>query len=371
MTDTELDGPDIWDQISGPVVNSSRVQRNGLDQPYVFAPDYAGEINFERKTIKGRSGYTRTTTFVDCLDDKSAIAVYNMRNVLRGLVARPLLMMQVRDAVKMGHHDEPDVKAALNMIVARAREAAYEDEKADRGTFVHGLAEDVDLAIEGGMTPAEALRSLVDTVFLGTDHREDVAAYLRLTRPLLRPILIEALTIVDKLKTAGTPDRLCEWIGPRTEIVDSKGNVLAVIEPGDIVVVDLKTGSLEFGVGKFAMQLGIYANGQLYDQHTNTRTDLPERIRKDWGLIVHLPAGSARPVLVWIDIKTGYSTATTLATKVRAWRNTSKKLTVAHPEPTLLQQVQGAITADEVRALWSAHRIEWNDELTEIGKAKP
>lgn len=353
------------------IVNTDTVRRDGLDRPLVFPPDYDKPLDYTQgATVRGRLGYTRTTTYVDALDDKSNLDRYHQRNVLRGIVTAPHILVDAAELLRLGDPDEQTTKRQLDALAGQARDAARESHKADMGTAVHHWCEQVDLAIAAGVLPSDALAALTDHdidghTFKIADHRADVAAYLRATLPVLRPVAVETLTIVDDLRIAGTPDRIVEWIG---EPIDPPHGPLII--PGDVLVDDTKTGSIDYGIGKFAMQMAVYANGVYYDQETNTRRPLPDKLRRDWAIIVHVPAGQGTAQLVWLDIAAGWDAVVKLAKPVRAWRSVSRKLATPFDPPSIRTQIAGALTPDEVRAVWAANVDAWTDRETDAAKER-
>jgi hypothetical protein len=89
------------------------------------------------------------------------------------------------------------------------------------------------------------------------------------------------------------------------------------------IITDLKTGSVEYGGLKMAMQLAIYAHSKLYDKETGALTPL-ENINLKWGIIMHLPAGEGECTLYWADLTLGWK-AVDLAAQVRAIRSEGRK----------------------------------------------
>ncbi|WP_189112251.1 hypothetical protein [Pilimelia terevasa] len=181
----------------------------------------------------------------------------------------------------------------LNALADQCVEAAGAHAKQRRGTHLHHLSEHVDCG--------EPLPTCT-----GADLA-DMGAY-KLATVALNFTTIEQLVVVDALKVAGTPDRIAHYSGPGPAGKAVEGNFIA----------DLKTGSVEYGVLKMAMQLAVYAHGQFYDPATGQRSPLPD-VRRDWGLIIHLPAGTGECTVYWIDLRLGWE-AVQVATQVRAIR---------------------------------------------------
>lgn len=369
-----LTGDDIWDDLDddGPARDDGKVKRDGRDRPYVYPPGYDGELNFDRTKPKGspRTTYSRASSHGEALEDGTALDRYHQRNVIRGLVKDPKLIIAAKHAIDLGSPDDKIVKDALGYVALDARKAIYEDEKADRGTFVHLLCQLADEAIINGLAPHEALQIIRD--FEGAEpYVNDVAAYLRLTLPVVRPLLVEQFLITDEIKIAGTTDRVVKWIGPNRSAPDESVNF------GDVLIGDIKTGSIEWGIGKFAIQFAVYANACRYDQTTNTRSPIVDptmagvgNVSKQWGILIHVPSGAGTASLHWIDIAAGWRAACDLAGPVRKWRNDSKKLLTPLPEPTLMDRVRGALTADEARELYRLHSEDWTETMTEVAKGK-
>lgn len=366
---------DEIDAFANPVPHDG-IHRNGLDQPFVFDVDYKGPITFERgKTVPGRRGYARVTSFIDVLDSKDALDLYHQRLVLDGLVKQPHLLVSAREALNIGDRDDPQVKKMLNVIADDARKAADEGLKAAKGTAVHRWCEEADLALLSGMKPTEALAALSQAqhvdgyTFQVQSFQRDVAAYLEARRGLLKPVHVEQLHVNDELRVAGTPDRIDEWVGPPTLVPASGGST---IRSGDLIVTDIKTGSVEYSIGKFACQLGVYANSEMYDQMTNTRGSLlVQQPRKDYGLILHLPAGTGQIDLIWLDIAAGWDAVLEVATRVRAWRNDGKKLAAVHgKKATLEEMIHAALIVDQLRELWLNNQDSFTPALTGLAKAR-
>jgi hypothetical protein len=219
--------------------------------------------------------YTRCTTYVGVLEDTYNLARWQQRMVALGLASRPDLLLAVS-----AHRDD---KAQLNRICSDAQEAAAAHAAATTGTALHALTDHMDRGIPVGVIP-EA-------------YQADLAAYEKATADLI-PVEIEAFTVLDALQIGGTPDRVVEYRGAR-------------------YIADVKTGSIQYGMGKIAMQLAVYSRSSLYDHVTGERSGL--RVDQNNAVVIHLPAGEGRCELHWVNIAAGWE-AVKLATSVRAWR---------------------------------------------------
>ena len=171
-------------------------------------------------------------------------------------------------------------------LLLRNSPDVYRDERADIGTTLHALTEQMD-------------RGTLDTI--PPNHAADLDAYALATEPL-KVVATEMFVVNDHLKAAGTLDRLVR------------------LPDGRLVVADLKTGATEpsypHGV---TTQCAIYAHSWRYDIEKQQRLAyLPENeVSTEVGLLIHLPAGKAKCDLYLLDLTVGWQLAKT-ATAVRA-----------------------------------------------------
>lgn len=275
--------------------------------------------------------YTRATTFIDVIEDRFNLQQWEKRMVATGLATRPDLLLSVS-----AHLSD---KKQLNRICDDAKEAAAASASATTGTALHALTEIVDRGeqLPVGL-PAAAVASL--------------EAYRAATAGL-KYRWIEQFCVMDQLQVGGTPDR-----------IGSK-------------ILDLKTGSIEWGYVKIAAQLALYSRSKVYDIATGERSihgaDLTE------GIVIHCPAvedpADARCDLYAVDLTVGWD-AVMVAKRVREKRKL-KFSDVMHPleaskpgkeapAPSLQDQIRACATAEAVRALWTP---EWSDELNAFAAA--
>lgn len=290
------------------------IQRDRFGRPLILPPGGPKPVP-----------YTRCTTFVDALDDKYNLQRWQQRMVAIGLADRPDLMLSVA-----AHRGD---KAELNRITEKALEAAQAGAAATTGTALHALTEQIDRNQPLGVIPAA--------------YQADLEAYREATKPL-RVLEIEQFCVYDALKVAGTLDRLLEYEGWRG-------------------VGDLKSGTIEWGALKIAMQLAMYAHSTPYNPATHQREPRPSPIDTEWALVIHLPAGQGRCELQWINIADGWE-AVQCAAQVRQWRSRKHWFTPfehLHPGPVdLAGQLAHAATVEVLRALWTRAIAEgsWTDE---------
>jgi hypothetical protein len=287
------------------------VPRDGWDRPLVVPEEGGSPI-----------ALTRMTTHVNVLEDKSNLERYAKRNVLRG--ASVMDWRELQNVRRLDPNDPRD-KRELNRIADRAEHLSGANEKRQHGTHLHDLSEYVD---RGEPLPPHAS---------DTDMR-DMAAYA-LATSMLQQVYIETLVVCRDLKASGTPDRVSFYDG-----LDPDGCLAGNM------ITDLKTGSVEYGELKMAMQLAGYSRGRFYDhtlfplpahdpndekarkaavaafkkqsfaeeQARAAYTPLPD-VNQNWGLIINLPAGTGTCTVYWIDLRVGWAAAN-LATQVREAR---------------------------------------------------
>ncbi|WJN62655.1 Cas4 family exonuclease [Streptomyces phage phiScoe10] len=303
--------------------------RDGWDRPLIV-PKAGG------KPV----GHTRTTTFIDCIEDKSNLIDWGKRMTLVGAAKQPTLLEAVRE---LDPEDKED-KRKLNALAERATDVSGANDKREKGTHLHTLSEYVD---RGEPLP------------FGTPKQdvEDMAAYMMATS-VLKVRAVEQFVVVNELNVGGTFDRTYEYEGP-----DPFGKPIS-----GLFIGDLKTGSVEYGALKMASQLAIYSRGEKYDHSLfpvdrddkkaftawkKTVVDADEAakaysplppVNQDWGIIVHLPAGKGECTLYWVDLNIGWAMAK-LALEIRKARSTRNAM---RPFVSQLTQDEVASSAESV-----------------------
>lgn len=226
-------------------------------------------------------GYTRVTTISSTTDDTNALKQWANRMVVTGLVNRSDLLAQASTKL--------EDKGALNKICEEAITAGGGSSRANLGTALHSITEQVDLGNSPAILPG-----------LQADVKAYVAELKRCNVKILKDY-IESVVINDTLEYAGTLDRVVEINGVK-------------------YIADLKTGTdLSYSWRSISIQLNAYASAEfVYDWRTSTRLPMPD-INQEVGVVFHLPAGEARCELYWVDLKAG-AEGLRLALDVRAWR---------------------------------------------------
>ena len=228
-------------------------------------------------------GYTRVTTIAKVLDDSSSLADWKTRMAITGIVQRADLLAQASTAL--------DDRSKLNKIANDAIEAAGAYSRANLGTALHSITQQIDL----GMKPQvlAGLQSDIET-YIASIAAWDFS---------MKKEWIEVLLINDEYEYAGTADRI---VGTRD---------------GKLCIFDLKTGTdLSYSFGSIAVQLAMYANADwIYDWKTGERTELPAGLSKTEGIICHLPAGEANCKFYTVDLQAGWEAAK-MSFATRDWR---------------------------------------------------
>jgi hypothetical protein len=333
MTDL-FDAPQHFDP-------EEKIPRDRFKRPYVVPPGGIKAVT-----------YMRCTNFVDVLEDKRNLEAWAQRQTALGLAERPDLLLSVT-----AHRND---KEALNDIVKQAKDAAKSNAKSNTGTALHALCEQCDRGQRLGTIPAA--------------YRQDIRAYQAITRGMTHHY-IEAFSVHDPYKVGGTPDRVVEY-------------------GGKFHIADLKTGSIEWGALKIAMQLAMYAHSTPYDHIRAKRVPYPFEVDQNRAIVIHLPAGEGIAMLHWVDIAAGWEAVQTAAA-VRTWRNRRNWFTtIDTPEPvepapvetlglagldwddtkaaTVSQFISTAKSFDDLREIWTAaveHGV-WTDEHIELAKTR-
>jgi hypothetical protein len=277
-------------------------------------------------------GYTRVTTIAKVLDDSSSLADWKTRMAITGIVQRPDLLAQASTAL--------EDRSKLNKIANDAIESAGAYSRANLGTALHSLTQQLDL----GMKPQilQGLQADIET-YVASIAAWDFG---------MRKEWIEVLLINDEYEYAGTADR----------IVTTRDN--------RICIFDLKTGTdLSYSYGSISVQLAMYAHADwIYDWKTGERTPLPEGLDMKEGIICHLPAGEATCKFYTVDLEAGWEAAK-MSFATRDWRKrkdlfkpyqfSDEKRRVVEPVVNPIPQADDSVSPKElqIRQEWMKQRI--------------
>lgn len=296
---------------------NAEIPRDGYGRPLIL-PENGGK----------RIPYRRTTTFIKALDDQTGLGKYLNRRVAFGMAHR-------KDLVTAALATDETNDRKFGQIAESALEHAKGilGDPAAIGTALHSFTERIDRGEHVGEVPDEYLA--------------DLDAYRAATAGI-EWLGIETFRVHDKMKIAGTADRIAKIHG-RT------------------MIADIKTGKIDFP-HSMAMQLACYARMTPYDIATDRRVIDPETIDLNRGVIIHLPAGEGRCDLYTIDIAKGWG-AVLIAQKVWSWRSTkglTELIEPSQPAPaaaTWESLALSATTIERLRELWK--RATELDQMTE------
>jgi hypothetical protein len=290
------------------------------------------------------------TTFVGCLEDTYNLSVWQQTMVVLGMARRRDLILS---ASAITDPKDQFQKRTLKGIARQAIDAAHGGAAAATGTALHAFSEQVDAGT-------------LDWSRVPDEYVADLKAYAEVMKPF-RILAMEGFCVVDDLKVGGSYDRILGL--PEGGLVAPDGELVE-----GAVIGDLKTGStMAFGMGKIAMQLGTYANALDYSHTLGTRSPLVGSPSKRWGIVVHLPAGTGRAELLWVNIEAGWEAARTLAVGTHAWRKrkdlsfplSSASVTPTAP-PSLVEQIAAATSYAELQALYVQNAVSWTPGLTSL-----
>jgi len=310
------------------------LEQNGLGQYKIKHPD-TGKI----------VGYTRVTTYIANLEDTSALDKWKQRILLEGLVANetavgttersadavpPHLLSIMRDAIherelaiakarkadrkgkllpgELAEKVEAAVRAFKKIagdIAQQALDLGGVRDAATKGTDLHALTE---LCDEHGL---DAVQVELDAGRITPADYADIAAYDEAMRRAGLKVLEREIVVVDDARrVAGRLDKIV------------LGKATADAARASRMVADVKTGRIDYGAGKIAQQLGLYAGAKAYDLETHERR--AHGASRTIALLIHLPAGTATCFIYAVDLKVG-AIGNRLSGEVRAWRSAGKK----------------------------------------------
>lgn len=335
-------------QASTPVESAVEFAKPSEAPKVDFEVNGNGQYKVKRPSDGRMVGYTRTTTYIDCLEDKTTLTKWKMRMLLEGVAAaeepgeregvtskirelahrRDVAITKARKQDRKGKLQPGqlamlvdgawgDFKKAMDALADEVFELGGGREAATKGTDIHALCELYDAE---GM---DAVQEKLDAGEITPADFADVEAYADACRRLgLKVVASEQVIVNDDLKVAGRLDRI--YLAKLPEIRDPKtGEVLREADTrAKRYVGDLKTGRVDYGQAKIAQQIRMYAESSAYDLDTHERSS--HGANRTVGLLIHLPAGAAKATVHIVDLATG-GRGNKLAGEVRAFRSEGKK----------------------------------------------
>lgn len=373
--------------VDKPVEFAMPSEAPGLPVSIPLTDDAKQYVILREDGTEGR--YTRATTYIDGLEHTGALEAWKLRTLLEGIAVDNERTLADRDAAntmmgaitqsvhvrdvalaKLAKADrkgklkpgerglaEAEVNRAFKKVADEIAEKALDlggaHVKANKGTDLHKLTEVCDL--EG----IERVRAMAEEGIITPADLADIEAYdLAIKKAGIKVLAVEQVVVDDERCVAGTTDR----------IVLAPGKLLGRSR-GAKVIADVKTGNMEYAIGKTAMQITVYATSKAYTPGEVGRTDLgvlkptaakhPGKapLKKDRplkrdgveamqayearvekyeadlaaylskrgvGLLIHLPAGQAQCTIHLVDLNVG-AQGLKIIEQVRAWRNEGKR----------------------------------------------
>jgi hypothetical protein len=226
--------------------------------------------------------HTRVSNFAKKLEDGYTLTAWGKRMVLFGAAQRPDIIAATLAA-------GVENKAELNRLAESAMDAAKANVARETGTALHSLCEQVDQGVD---------------VQMPSPWREDVAAYRACLEDMGATVeRCEEVVVIPDLGLAGRFDRI-------VKVADQS------------FIMDIKTGrDLSYSWLSIAIQLALYAEAStIYDHEKRSHTPMPP-VSRQFGLVVHLPAGEAKGTPYWVDLNAGRK-GVDLTKAVLRWRST-------------------------------------------------
>lgn len=301
-----------------------------------------GQYKIKRPSDGKIVGYTRVTTYISNLEERTMLEKWKLRMLLEGVAVndtpdesgrieepvvaivrdlihrRDVAIAKARKADRKGKLTVGELatyvegawaefKKAINKLAEDLLEVGGAHESREKGTDIHALCELYDR--EG----IDAVGDLLTEEKITPADLADVEAYAAaMQRAGIRVVRehIEQVVVNHELKVAGRLDRVV-----MVKFPDGQRAIRCV---GDI-----KTGQrLDFAAGKIAQQLEMYAGAKGYDLNTYEETEL--KLSRTKGVVIHLPAGSGECHIYPVDLGMGRR-GNKLSGEVRAWRNEGKR----------------------------------------------
>jgi hypothetical protein len=242
---------------------------------------------------------SRPSSWGKILDDENALTNWKIDRAAQGVAGDRALQARYI-AIK------PDDRNTFKTLRELAINAGKGAESADIGTALHAMSVRWEDPEDDFEPPEEFAKSL-------RVYSKVLADYGLVSE------MMEYHCVNLEMGCAGTADRLYKTTGT---VVTPDGEMHP---PGTLFVGDLKTGKkLDFSLPGYTVQMALYADGELYDVVRDEFLPTPP-INKDWGILVHLPAGQEICTLIWVDLGVGKWGAELVA-QVKDWRRKWKNV---------------------------------------------
>lgn len=336
--------------------DESTVQRAPGGEPLIKQPD--GSV------LK----YTRASSLGDYLTDQEFLIEWKLLNLAVSLGRNPdLADMCAIEEYNTGFNEPAPIvkresKKRLLSLINRALDRVRTEERADRGTVVHGVTETgydgyIPVSVIGENAAFQEFIAINKIIRLGS----------------------EIFTVNDELRVAGTFDHL--WYVPALE---------------SIVIGDTKNGRNQNNLG-FACQFANYANSMVYDPATGGRMSLEDFSFLVWRELGHeddVPPINRKVALLLsvkeneakvseVDVEWGYEQCKRAAS-VRDARGTESgkvlqskivksvkgKAARGLAVKAIEERIQTARSVEELNNIWKYHNKIWTPALTNAAAAR-
>jgi len=342
MTDNAADVADFLDTDNAE--RTDFVRWNG--NPAVLLPDGSKRVAHGRPSSQEKK-----------LSDTTALDKWKHRTIIEGISNDPSIVPAYIAAT---------TKKEKNELADRALNRGGSDDAADWGTALHKLTEQIDAGE----------RSVDDLPEREAQRMREYLDALDVFGLEVCPDWIEVQLVNDKLRFAGTADRIFK---ATKQIVTPWGEN---IRPGDYIGADLKTnsGDLKWSLLTYEVQSAIYfgRDALFYNVVTDERTPLPEGMRHDWSLMVHLPSAGEGCDMIFMDMERGQRGAD-LAREVSNWRKEKVVINVAAApiianettvEPVEVEAETATVTDPMTDAVPTDETLQWIKDRVAAVRAK-
>lgn len=325
--------------------------------------------------------YCRASSVSNFITDSNGLTVWKINGHMNAVGNDKSLLLSVQ-AVEDWESEEG--KARYRELRKRAEQISGMNDKRENGTALHALF----VSVTHG-------RQLPDT--MAAQYLDLIAAHQRMIS-LFTISGFEQTVVCDELRIAGNLDIMGSPRAPMTP-VKKEGRKLVqfapVVEPGQLIVMDVKTSSGKDAckyMGEHALQIAPYARSVGYYEVEDAELAARQRQEMSWdefkaapaararvadfvrtphgargdvGLIFHASSTGTEVHLHWLDLNEGYEMARH-AMVTRELRNKLDGLCAPAEPPSLLEVLATVGSRTEALDLWRPRQAEWTPEHTKV-----